>query len=189
MFGGKSKRLIEILREAVSQGIPTLALKPMHDTRDGGMIRSHDGQEYPAVLVPHKDYLAIPVEMVAEFNIRNRSKQRIIAIDEIQFFSLSFSLWLYDYVRRFDDSLTLIVAGIVRDAFDKPMGSGPFWQVYADEVEWYAPICPHCGQRQAETHLWKGEGYPGPGGADLYESVCRECWQEAMRLKEQESRI
>lgn len=183
MFGGKSKRLIQILRDADWQKIRTLAIKPLHDTRDGGRIRSHDGEEYHAILLPHKDLLPITVETIVEFNHQFAYERRIIGIDEIQFFSLSFSLWLYEYVRRYDDNLTLVVAGIVRDAFDKPMGSGPFWQAYADEVEWYAPICPRCGKRQAETHFWKGKGYPGPGGADLYESLCRPCWREAMAAK------
>ena len=168
MFSGKTEELIRRLKRAQFANQKIEIFKHAVDTRYSDMdVVSHDLHSIPCT--PIKD---------AEMMLDAKEETQVIGIDEAQFFSeklIAVAQELADRGKR------VIIAGLDTDYMGKPFGPIPGLMAIAEDVQKVHAICVKCGNLANHSHrLTKSHKLVVLGEKDVYEPLCRQCFNEAL---------
>jgi thymidine kinase len=176
MFSGKTEELIRRLRRAQFAGQKIAIYKPKVDVRySEDNVVSHDLKSVPSTAVSN------PTEIFLM-----DSDVRVVGIDEAQFFDDT----LIKVVQTLADrGVRVIVAGLDTDYLGKPFGPMPALMAIAEEVQKVHAICVKCGNLANHSHrLTKDHNLVVLGEKDIYEPLCRDCYNKAMAAEKDSKR-
>ena len=168
MFSGKTEELIRRLRRAQFAGLKIAIFKPKVDVRySEDNVVSHDLKSVPSTAISN------PTEMFLM-----DSDVRVVGIDEAQFFDDT----LIKVVQTLADrGARVIVAGLDTDYLGQPFGPMPALMAIAEEVQKVHAICVKCGNLANHSHrLTKDQNLVVLGEKDVYEPLCRDCFNKAI---------
>jgi thymidine kinase len=171
MFSGKTEELIRRLKRAKIAMQQVEIFKPQIDTRySEDEVVSHDENAIHST----------PVSTAGNILLL-ASEVDVVGVDEAQFFDMG----LIEVCNKLADAGTrVIVAGLDMDFRGRPFGPIPGLIATAEYVTKVHAICVRCGNIAHHTHRkLKTDKLVLLGEKDLYEPLCRKCYQEA--LKEQ----
>lgn len=174
MFSGKTEELIRRLKRAQFANQKIEIFKPKVDTRYSDMdVVSHDLHSIPCT--PVKD----PARM-----LETAEDTQVIGIDEAQFFDDSLINVAQELANR---GKRVIIAGLDTDFKGKPFGPIPALMAVAEDVQKVHAICVKCGNLANHSHrLTKSHKLVVLGEKDVYEPLCRQCYNEAMAAEKAE---
>lgn len=174
MFSGKTEELIRRLKRAQFANQKIEIFKPEVDTRYSDMdVVSHDLHSIPCT--PVKD----PARM-----LETAEDTQVIGIDEAQFFDDSLINVAQELANR---GKRVIIAGLDTDFKGKPFGPIPALMAVAEDVQKVHAICVKCGNLANHSHrLTKSHQLVVLGEKDVYEPLCRQCYNEAMATEKAE---
>ncbi|MBR5076772.1 MAG: thymidine kinase [Bacteroidales bacterium] len=167
MFSGKTEELIRRLKRAQFANQVIAIFKPAVDNRYSDVeVVSHDFHKitsYP---------IADPAEM-----LKIGPDVEVVGIDEAQFFDAS----LVDVCQQLANrGVRVIVAGLDTDYLGKPFGPMPQLMAVAEDVQKVHAICVKCGNLANHSHrLSKSRDLVVLGEKDIYEPLCRDCYNKA----------
>ncbi|HNV81874.1 MAG: thymidine kinase [Tenuifilaceae bacterium] len=171
MFSGKTEELIRRLKRARFAKQRVEIFKPQIDTRySEEEVVSHDANAI----------LSTPVTSSGNILLL-ASDVDVIGIDEAQFFDNN----LAEVCNKLaDQGIRVIVAGLDMDFKGKPFGPIPHIMACAEYVTKVHAICVKCGNLAQYSHrLSDTEKLVVLGETDIYEPLCRSCYNEATRKK------
>lgn len=171
MFSGKTEELIRRLKRAQFAKQKVEIFKPQIDTRyHEEKVVSHQGNEIHSTPVPSSSNILLLANDVD-----------VIGIDEAQFFDLE----LVNVCNQLADSgVRVIVAGLDMDFQGKPFGPMPALLACAEYVTKVHAICMHCGSLAHVSHRTNAStNLVLLGETDSYEPLCRDCFNQANKLK------
>ena len=176
MFSGKTEELIRRLRRAQFAGQKIAIFKPKIDVRySEDNIVSHDLKSIPS----------IPVNSPTEIFLMD-SDVRVVGIDEAQFFDDSLIKVVQTLANR---GVRVIVAGLDMDYLGQPFGPMPAIMAIAEEVQKVHAICVKCGNLANHSHrLVKDRNLVVLGEKDVYEPLCRDCFNKALAAEKEARR-
>jgi thymidine kinase len=172
MFSGKTEELIRRLRRAQFAGLKVEIFKPSLDKRySETRVVSHDD----------KSIISTPVDNASAILLLSGTVD-VIGIDEAQFFDNS----IVDVCNTLADSgMRVIVAGLDMDFMGKPFGPMPALLSVAEFVTKVHAICMRCGNlAQYSFRKSEDEQVVLLGEKNLYEPLCRECYNDALKKGE-----
>ena len=175
MFSGKTEELIRRLRRAQFARQEIAIFKPVIDKRDSDVeVVSHDAHKLTST----------PVATPAELLERVGPEIQVVGVDEAQFFDET----LVDVCQTLANrGVRVIVAGLDTDYLGLPFGPMPRLMAVAEDVQKVHAICVRCGALANHSHrLSKSEDLVLLGEKDVYEPLCRECFNDAREREEQE---
>ena len=168
MFSGKTEELIRRLKRAQFANQVIAIFKPAVDNRYSDVeVVSHDFHKITST--PISD----PAEM-----LKIGPDVEVVGIDEAQFFDAS----LVDVCQQLANrGVRVIVAGLDTDYLGKPFGPMPQLMAVAEDVQKVHAICVKCGNLANHSHrLSKSRDLVVLGEKDIYEPLCRDCYNKAM---------
>jgi len=166
MFSGKTESARLWHKRAIGYGLDPVCIKWTSDTRNEG-ITTHNNQSLPA----------IPFKLLCQaLESKEVKKSRFVIIDEGQFFD--------DLVEGCEKLLKggkrVLVTALSGDRFKKPFAVVSALIPLADDIMFLRAICK-CGKDAPFSYCHKKiTGQKVIGGSEMYESLCRECWDAAM---------
>ena len=166
MFSGKTEELIRRLKRAQFANQKIEIFKPAVDTRYSDMdVVSHDLHSIPCR--PAKN---------AEDMLTAADDTQVVGIDEAQFFGEN----LVEVVQTLaNKGKRVIIAGLDTDFKGKPFGPMPALMAIAEDVQKVHAICVRCGNLANHSHrLTKSDKLVVLGEKDVYEPLCRQCYNE-----------
>ena len=168
MFSGKTEELIRRLRRAQFANQKIAIFKPQVDTRYSDVeVVSHDAHKIESV--PIKDaseMLGVP------------AATQVVGIDEAQFFGTNLVEVCQTLANR---GIRVIAAGLDTDYLGKPFGPIPALLAVAEDVQKVHAICVKCGALANHSHrLSHSKKLVVLGEKDVYEPLCRECYNKAL---------
>jgi thymidine kinase len=169
MFSGKTEELIRRLRRAQYAGLKVEIFKPSIDKRYSEIrVVSHD----------EKSIISTPVDNASSILLLTGHTD-VIGIDEAQFFDES----LTDVCNQLaDNGVRVIIAGLDMDFMGKPFGPMPALLAVAEHITKVHAICVRCGNlAQYSFRKSQEESVVLLGEKDLYEPLCRNCYNEALK--------
>ncbi|MDX9929513.1 MAG: thymidine kinase [Bacteroidales bacterium] len=169
MFSGKTEELIRRLRRAVFAGQTVEIFKPAIDVRySETRVVSHD----------EKSLQSTPVDNASSILLL-AGDARVIGIDEAQFFDLT----VVEVCNALADrGVRVVVAGLDMDFNGDPFGPMPQIMAIADYITKVHAICVRCGNLAGYSHRKTAESKVVLlGEKDLYEPLCRTCFNSARR--------
>ncbi len=169
MFSGKTEELIRRLRRAQFAGLKVEIFKPSLDKRySETRVVSHDD----------KSIISTPVDNASAILLLSGNVD-VIGIDEAQFFDNS----IVDVCNTLaDNGMRIIVAGLDMDFMGKPFGPMPALLSVAEFVTKVHAICMRCGNlAQYSFRKSEDEQVVLLGEKNLYEPLCRNCYNEALK--------
>lgn len=175
MFSGKTEELIRRLRRAQFARQEIAIFKPVIDKRYSDVeVVSHDAHKLTST----------PVASPAELLERVGPEIQVVGVDEAQFFDET----LVDVCQTLANrGVRVIVAGLDTDYLGQPFGPMPRLMAVAEDVQKVHAICVRCGALANHSHrLSKSEDLVLLGEKDIYEPLCRECFNDAREREEQE---
>jgi thymidine kinase len=166
MFSGKTEELIRRLKRVEFAQQKLLLFKPAIDDRYHEQdVVSHVGSSLSGI--PIKD----SAEIMAIWR-----KERIVAIDEAQFFDNGLTAVCNDLARQ---GVRVIVAGLDMDYLGNPFGPMPQLLCSAEYVTKVHAICVSCGNLAHYSHrTTKDEGQVLVGAVETYQPLCRSCYNK-----------
>lgn len=170
MFAGKSSRIADIVSRYEALGSRVLLVKPECDNRYGEEHITHNKRKTPCIAV--KDLDDIPKNLIQNSDI--------IIVDEAQFFKylVPFCEWVVDTHEK-----KLYLVGLDGDSNRRKFGELLDCIPLADRVEKLHAFCKKCANGTPGLFSSRKSGAPRDliaiGGADLYETLCRECYMRA----------
>jgi len=173
MFSGKTEELIRRLRRAQLAGLRVEIFKPTVDRRySDTRVVSHD----------EKSINSTPVENASSI-ILLAGDCDVVGIDEAQFFDDS----LVDVCNQLaDEGKRVVVAGLDMDFMARPFGPMPDLMAVAEFVTKVHAICTRCGNlAQYSFRKVPVDRQVLLGEKDVYEPLCRKCYNEMKRSKSQ----
>ena len=168
MFSGKTEELIRRLRRAQFAGLKVEIFKPSLDKRySETRVVSHD----------EKSIISTPVDNPSAILLL-ASDVDVVAIDEAQFFDNS----LVNVCNELADSgVRVLIAGLDMDFMGKPFGPMPALLSIAEFVTKVHAICMRCGNlAQYSFRKSEDEQVVLLGEKNLYEPLCRDCFNKAL---------
>ena len=169
MFSGKTEELIRRLRRAQYAGLKVEIFKPSLDNRySETRVVSHD----------EKSIVSTPVDNPSAILLLS-GEVDVVAIDEAQFFDNS----IVNVCNNLADSgVRVIIAGLDMDFMGNPFGPMPALISIAEYITKVHAICMRCGNL-AQYSFRKSEDSQVVllGEKDLYEPLCRTCYNEAQK--------
>jgi thymidine kinase len=169
MFSGKTEELIRRLRRAQFAGLRVEIFKPSLDKRySETRVVSHDD----------KSILSTPVDNASAILLLAGDCD-VVGIDEAQFFDNS----IIEVCNTLaDNGLRVVIAGLDMDFMGKPFGPMPALLAIAEYVTKVHAICMRCGNL-AQYSYRKTEDAQVVllGEKNLYEPLCRECYNSALK--------
>ena len=168
MFSGKTEELIRRLRRAQFANQKIAIFKPTVDNRYSDMeVVSHDFHKISSTPIQR------PEEM-----LKVGPEIEVVGVDEAQFFDDS----LVDVCQQLANrGIRVIVAGLDTDYLGLPFGPMPRLMAVAEDVQKVHAICVHCGALANHSHrLSKNKDLVLLGEMDVYEPLCRECYNRAI---------
>ncbi|MBQ9661045.1 MAG: thymidine kinase [Bacteroidales bacterium] len=174
MFSGKTEELIRRLKRAQFAGQKIAIFKPAVDNRYSDVeVVSHDFHKISST--PIKD----PSEM-----LNTGPDVQVVGVDEAQFFDDTLVEVCQTLANR---GVRVIVAGLDTDFLGAPFGPMPQLMAVAEDVQKVHAICVKCGNLANHSHrLSKSEDLVLLGEKNVYEPLCRECYNAARAREEQE---
>lgn len=166
MFSGKTEELIRRLKRVEFAQQKLLLFKPAIDNRyHEEQVVSHKGSSLEAIPVKNSDEIW-----------KHWKKERIVAIDEAQFFDEGLVDVCTDLARH---GVRVIIAGLDMDYLGKPFGPMPSLLCMAEYVTKVHAICVSCGNLAQYSHRTsKDEGQVLVGAVETYEPLCRSCYNK-----------
>lgn len=171
MFSGKTEELIRRLRRAQFANQKVEIYKPAIDVRySDDQVVSHDLHSIPST----------PIDSPASMLLLS-SDVEVVGIDEAQFFDDT----VVEVAQTLADrGIRVIVAGLDTDFTGKPFGPMPALMAVAEDVQKVHAICVKCGSLANHSHrLTKSDKLVVLGEKDLYEPLCRHCYNEAVEAE------
>lgn len=168
MFSGKTEELIRRLRRAQFANQKIAIFKPSIDKRYSDVeVVSHDF---------HK-ITSRPVKEAAQM-LDIETDVQVVGIDEAQFFGEE----LVDVCQTLANrGVRVIAAGLDTDFMGVPFGPIPKLMAVAEDVQKVHAICVKCGNLANHSHrLSKSKDLVLLGEKDVYEPLCRECFNKAL---------
>ena len=174
MFSGKTEELIRRLKRAQFAKQKIEIFKPTVDKRYSDLdVVSHDLHSIPCT--PIKD----PKRM-----LKVADDVQVVGIDEAQFFGEEVIEVAQELANR---GIRVIAAGLDTDYLGNPFGPMPGLMAIAEDVQKVHAICVRCGNLANHSHrLSASKKLVVLGEKDVYEPLCRQCYNEAM-AKEKEA--
>lgn len=166
MFSGKTEELIRRLKRVEFAQQKLLLFKPSIDDRyHEEQVVSHKGSSLEAIPVTSSDEI-----------LQHWKKERIVAIDEAQFFDDGLVDVCTDLAKH---GVRVIIAGLDMDYLGKPFGPMPSLLCMAEYVTKVHAICVSCGNLAQYSHRTsKDEGQVLVGAVEKYEPLCRSCYNK-----------
>lgn len=166
MFSGKTEELIRRLKRVEFAQQKLLLFKPAIDNRySEENVVSHKGSSFDA----------IPVTTSEEI-LKYWKKERIVAIDEAQFFDEGIVDVCNDLTK---EGVRVIVAGLDMDYLGKPFGPMPQLLCVAEYITKVHAICVSCGNLAQFSHRTTTESSQVLVGAvEAYKPLCRSCYNK-----------
>lgn len=168
MFSGKTEELIRRLRRAQFAGLKVEIFKPSLDKRySEARVVSHDD----------KSIISTPVDNASAILLLAGDVD-VVGIDEAQFFDRS----IVDICNNLADrGIRIVIAGLDMDFMREPFGPMPSLLSIAEYVTKVHAICVRCGN-MAHYSFRKSGGAQVIllGEKDIYEPLCRECYNKAL---------
>lgn len=168
MFSGKTEELIRRLRRAQFANQKIEIFKPAVDNRYSDVeVVSHDFHSITAK----------PIKNAAKM-LDIAPEVEVVGIDEAQFFDEA----LVDVCQTLANrGVRVIAAGLDTDYLGKPFGPMPRLMAVAEDVQKVHAICVKCGNLANHSHrLSKSKDLVVLGEKDIYEPLCRECFNKAI---------
>ena len=172
MFSGKTEELIRRLKRAKFANQHVEIFKPKIDVRySEEEVVSHEGNSI----------MSTPVDS-SEAILLLTSNVDVVGIDEAQFFDDG----IVDVVQTLANrGIRVIVAGLDMDYLGKPFGPMPTLMAIAEYVTKVHAICVRCGDLAQHSHrLSKSDKLVELGEKDIYEPICRHCFNKLRGIKE-----
>ena len=168
MFSGKTEELIRRLRRAQFANQKIAIFKPSIDKRYSDVeVVSHDF---------HK-ITSRPVKEAAQM-LDIEPDVQVVGIDEAQFFGEELVDVCQTLATR---GVRVIAAGLDTDFMGVPFGPIPKLMAVAEDVQKVHAICVKCGNLANHSHrLSKSKDLVLLGEKDVYEPLCRECFNKAL---------
>ncbi len=172
MFSGKTEELIRRLRRAQFANQKIALFKPTVDNRYSDVeVVSHDFHKLTST--PIKD----PADM-----LKVGPEVKVVGVDEAQFFDGSLVEVCQTLANR---GVRVIVAGLDMDYLGQPFGPMPRLMAVAEDVQKVHAICVKCGALATFSHrLSKSQDLVLLGEKDIYEPLCRDCFNTARAAEE-----
>ena len=172
MFSGKTEELIRRLRRAQFANQKIAIFKPTVDNRYSDVeVVSHDFHKLTST--PIKD----PADM-----LKVGPEVKVVGVDEAQFFGDSLVEVCQTLANR---GVRVIVAGLDMDYLGQPFGPMPRLMAVAEDVQKVHAICVKCGALATFSHrLSKSQDLVLLGEKDVYEPLCRDCFNTARAAEE-----
>ncbi|MDG0974316.1 MAG: thymidine kinase [Crocinitomicaceae bacterium] len=166
MFSGKTEELIRRLRRAEFANQKLLLFKPKLDNRYAEeQVMSHNGSSFEAIQLEKANNL-----------YDYWRKERLVAIDEVQFFDSEIVQVASDLANK---GVRVICAGLDMDFKGVPFGPMPLLLSCAEYVTKVHAICMSCGVPAQFSHRKKKDDNQVMLGAkDEYEPLCRACYNK-----------
>ena len=168
MFSGKTEELIRRLKRAQFANQKIAIFKPTIDVRYSDVeVVSHDLHSLKSTPITDAAFmLEIPEDI------------QVVGIDEAQFFGENIVEVCQTLANR---GVRVIIAGLDTDFLGKPFGPMPALMAIAEDVQKVHAICVKCGNLANHSHrLSKSEDLVVLGEKDIYEPLCRECYNKAL---------
>ncbi len=172
MFSGKTEELIRRLKRAQFANQKVEIYKPAVDVRySEDQVVSHDLHSIPST----------PIDSPASMLLLS-SDVEVVGIDEAQFFDETLVEVAQKLANR---GIRVIIAGLDQDFSGKPFGPIPALMAVAEDVQKVHAICVKCGSLANHSHrLSKSEQLVVLGEKDVYEPLCRHCYNAAVSTEE-----
>lgn len=174
MFSGKTEELIRRLKRAQFANQKVEIYKPAVDVRySEDKVVSHDSHSIPST----------PIDSPASMLLLS-SDVEVVGIDEAQFFDDT----IIEVVRTLANrGIRVIIAGLDTDFSGKPFGPMPALMAVAEDVQKVHAICVKCGSLANHSHrLSKNDKLVVLGEKDVYEPLCRHCYNDATAAERQQ---
>ena len=174
MFSGKTEELLRRIRRATFANQKVELFKPAVDVRyDENDVVSHDSTSMVSTPVQNSSEILLYVNM---------ESVEVVGIDEVQFFDEG----IVDVCNKLADSgIRVIVAGLDMDFLRNPFGPMPGLLASAEYVSKVHAICTHCGDLAQYSHrLVSNDRQVLLGEKDSYEPLCRHCYNEMIKQRE-----
>jgi len=168
MFSGKSDAIRRRGNRYGYSGHSVVFVKPDLDNRyDEFFVTTHNGDKVPAINTDiHQSILKIPDVIKAD----------VVLIDEIQFFNKQIIEDIEALIRM---GKKIYVAGLDLDFKGNPFPITQHLMSIADKVVKHKAVCMSCGEDAYISHKKvKNDKIVELGHSDLYEALCRTCYQE-----------
>lgn len=172
MFSGKTEELIRRLKRAQFANQKIAIFKPTIDNRYSDVdVVSHDLHSIQST--PIKS----PVKM-----LEIDDDVKVVGIDEAQFFDSS----IVEVVQTLaNKGVRVIIAGLDTDYLGKPFGPMPSLMAIAEDVQKVHAICVKCGNLANHSHrLSSSTKLVELGEKDIYEPLCRQCFNAAREAEQ-----
>lgn len=172
MFSGKTEELIRRLRRAQFAKQKLRIYKPCIDVRySEDKVVSHDAHSIEST----------PIQNPSQMLECLKDGTQVVGVDEAQFFDDS----LVEVATTLADSgIRVVIAGLDMDFTGKPFGPMPALMAIAEDVQKVHAICVKCGSPAQHSHrLNKNDDLVVLGEKDVYEPLCRHCFNEAIGKK------
>ncbi len=169
MFSGKTEELIRRMKRAQFAKQSIKIYKPCIDVRYSEEdVVSHDAHSIPSTPI---DTPAKMLDMIGQVEV--------IGIDEAQFFDGS----IVEVVQTLaNNGIRVIIAGLDTDFLGKPFGPMPALMAVAEDIQKVHAICVKCGSPANHSHrLSKSNELVVLGETDIYEPLCRHCYNSAIK--------
>lgn len=169
MFSGKTEELIRRMKRAQFAKQSVEIFKPCIDKRySDDKVVSHNFNSIPSR----------PISFAAQI-LEHAEGIQVIGIDEAQFFDEGIVDVVTELANR---GVRVIIAGLDMDFLGKPFGPMPALMAIAEDVQKVHAICVKCGNLANYSHrLSKNEDLVVLGEKDIYEPLCRECFNKAQK--------
>ena len=177
MFSGKTEELIRRLKRAQFANQKIEIFKPAVDNRYSDVdVVSHDLHSIPCTPVRDADEM-----------LKAAGDTQVIGIDEAQFFGEN----LVKVAQELANSgKRVVIAGLDMDYLGKPFGPMPALMAIAEDVQKVHAICVKCGNLANHSHrLTKSHKLVVLGEKDVYEPLCRKCFNEALAAEKEQQAI
>ena len=168
MFSGKTEELIRRLKRAKFAKQNVEIYKPCIDVRYSEVeVVSHDSHSISST----------PISSPARM-LEISSDVEVVGIDEAQFFDESLVEVVQTLANR---GVRVIIAGLDTDFLGKPFGPMPALMAVAEDIQKVHAICVKCGSPANHSHrLSKSDELVVLGETDIYEPLCRHCYNAAV---------
>ncbi len=168
MFSGKTEELIRRMKRAKIAKQKVEIFKPKIDTRySEEQVVSHD----------ENAIMSTPVDSPRTILLLANDVE-VVGIDEAQFFDDGLVEVCNVLANR---GIRVIVAGLDMDFRGNPFGPIPKLMATAEYVTKVHAICVKCGDLAHHSHrLSESDKLVVLGELDIYEPICRDCFQKAI---------
>ena len=171
MFSGKTEELIRRLKRAKFAKQNVQIFKPCIDVRySEDEVVSHDSHSINSTPISSPEMMLDIADDV-----------QVVGIDEAQFFDES----IVEVVQTLaNKGIRVIIAGLDTDFLGKPFGPMPALMAVAEDIQKVHAICVRCGSPANHSHrLSKSDELVVLGETDIYEPLCRHCYNAARGAK------